>query len=218
MTSEVKHANTKAKLPNFLSVTTTHLFDAALSDAAQDGVYISSYGRGQITGAIYTIPAHGEIQVHLRLRLSCVTPESVKALDQYIRSLLDASRHHDYDEIKTSGASGGLSLFGFFSFGGSASYSETKHTMSGWGLSEENQKKIVEEMMKLVSVPSEFEIEGTIYNRDHDYAVSGSLFGIVMDAEIQQSEQHKQLRFLAPDVQLVSGTGDAIPMVGKIYN
>jgi hypothetical protein len=116
---------------------------------ATDGVSITAYGQGQLTGAMYTVPAHGEITVNFNLHLLCVTPSDVATLSALIRSLLDASHQHVYDDIQKTDISGGLSLFGFFSFGVSASYSETKHTMDSWGLSEANQKTIVDNMMQI---------------------------------------------------------------------
>jgi hypothetical protein len=46
----------------------------AADGTAQDGVSISSYGQGQVTGGMFTVPAHGEITVDFKLKLPCVTP------------------------------------------------------------------------------------------------------------------------------------------------
>ena len=51
--------------------------------------------------------------------------------------------------------------------------------MDSWGLSEANQSTIVQAMMNVVQKTSDFAMHGTVYNRDYDYAVSGSIFGIV---------------------------------------
>jgi hypothetical protein len=183
-----------------------------------DGVSISSYGQGQVTGAMFTVPAHGEITVDFELKLLCVTPQDVQNLSALIRSLLDASHQHVFDDLQRTDISGGASLFGFFSFGISASYSEVKHTLDSWGLSETNQETIVNNMMKIAQKTSDFNYSGTIYNRNYDYAVTGNLFGIVMDATIQQQQFSNQLRFLAPNVHLQSADGTAtLPAIGKLY-
>ena len=100
-----------------------------------NGVAITSYGQGQVSGVTYTVPAHGQIEVDFQLNMFCVTPEDVDTLSALIRSLLDASHQHLFDEVSRTDISGGASLFGFFSLGVSASYSDTKHTMDSWGLS-----------------------------------------------------------------------------------
>ncbi|MBY5735688.1 hypothetical protein HFO26_36810, partial [Rhizobium leguminosarum] len=93
-----------------------------------------------------------------------------------------------------------------------------KHTLDGWGLRAEDQRKIVNGMMEIAQNVSTFNYKGTIYNRDFDYDVTGSLFAIVMDATIQQGQHHKQLRFLAPKVHLNTNDGDSLPVVGTLYS
>src|SRR5690606_29158018 len=101
----------------------------------ESGVEISTYGQGQVTGAIYSVPAHGEITVDLKLKLLCVTPEDVIKLDKLIHSLLDASKKHLYDDLKRTSISGGASFFGLFAWGGAkASYERTTRTMESFGL------------------------------------------------------------------------------------
>lgn len=185
----------------------------------ETGVAVTAYGTGQVTGLMYTVPAHGQINVDFQLKLMCVTPEDVQTLTNLIRSLLDASHQHTFDELESTQVSGGASFFGFFGWGGaSASYSDTKHTMDSFGLSEQNQQTIVNAMMKLVQQVSQFNYSGTVFNKDYDYDVTGNLFGIVMDATISQSQYQSQVRFLAPNVQLQSSDGTALPCVGQLYN
>ncbi len=191
-----------------------------LGDSSNEtGVAINSYGRGQVTGAMFTVPAHGQINVDFKLKLLCVTPDDIQNLTNLIRSLLDASHQQVFDELQNTSISGGASFFGFFGWGGgSASYSDTKHTMDSFGLSERNQEAIVDAMMKLVQNVSEFNYSGTVFNKDYDYDVTGSLFGIVMDAVISQGQYQNQVRFLAPSVALQSPDGTNLPCVGKLYD
>jgi hypothetical protein len=185
----------------------------------ETGVAITTYGKGQVTGALYTVPAHAQINVDFKLKLHCVTPEDIQNLSSLIRSLLDASHQHSYDELEKLSASGGASFFGLFGWGGaSASYSKTQHTMDSFGLSERNQKAIIDAMMIVAEQVSEFNYNGTIFNKDYDYDVTGNLFGIVMDAVISQDQYQHQLRFLAPNVHLESPDGTSLPSVGQLYN
>jgi hypothetical protein len=185
----------------------------------ESGIAVTTYGQGQVTGGMYTVPAHAEIKVDFKLRLLCITPEDVQMLSDLIKSLLDASRRHSYEELSKTSVSGGASFFGMFGWGGArASYEQTKRTMDSFGLSERNQEAIVDAMMKVSTQLSEFNYSGTIYNRNYDYDVSGNLFGIVMDAEIQQGQYQRQSRFLAPNVHLSSPDGVTLPTVGQLYN
>jgi len=186
--------------------------------STQSGVAINTYGQGQVTGLIYTVPAHGQINVNFQLKLMCVTPDDVQTLNTLIKSLLDASHQQSYSELSKTEVSGGASFFGFFGWGGaSASYSDTKQTMNSFGLSEANQATIIAAMMKIVQQTSLFNYSGTIFNRDYDYDVTGSLFGIVMDAVIQQDQYQNTVRFLAPNVHLQTADGDTLPSVGQLY-
>jgi len=186
--------------------------------AVQDGVAITSYGQGQLSGVMYTVPAHAEITVNLIINMLCVTPQDVINLNNLVKGMLDASHYHKFEETEQTNVSGGLGFFGFWSGGVSASYSDVKHTLDGWGLSEANQQTIVNGMMAIVQKPSTFSYTGTIYNKDNDYDVTGSLFGIVMDATIQQGQTHRQLRFLAPKVHLNTDDGGNLPITAKLYS
>jgi hypothetical protein len=182
------------------------------------GVEINTYGKGQVTGAMYTVPAHGQITIDFQLQLLCVTPEDINNLSNLIMSLLDASHQHTYTELENLQVSGGASFFGFFGWGGaSASYSQTKQTMDSFGLSEANQETIVAAMMKIAQQVCKFNYSGTIFNKDYDYDVSGNLFGIVMDAVIEQDQYQNQARFLAPNIFLGTPDGDSLPSVGQLY-
>ena len=202
--------------PHNLRTLFTMNFDANGTGTVDDGVSISSFGRGQVSGVTYTVPAHGEISFDVKFKMQCVTPDDVATLDKLVRSMLDASHYEHYDELSKFSASGGVSFFGFFGFGASASYEDTKHTMSGYGLSEENQRKIVDAMANIAQNTSLIEMTGTIYNRDYPYSVSGDMFAIVMDADIKQSNGTAQHRtFLAPNGLLVSPTGESLPAINK---
>ena len=43
----------------------------------QDGVSNASYGQGQLSGVMYTVPAHGEITVNFTINLLCITAQDV---------------------------------------------------------------------------------------------------------------------------------------------
>jgi len=184
----------------------------------ETGIAISAYGKGQATGVTYTVPAHGEITVDFRLKLLCVTPEDVQNLSDLVKASLDASHKKRYLDYEKTHISGGASFFGFFGWGGAkGSYTKIKERMDSWGLSEKNQQTIINAMMNTAQKVCEFNYSGTIYNRFNDYDVTGSLFGIVMDAVIKQDQYQHQLRFLAPNVHIASPDGVVLPVLGKLY-
>lgn len=189
-----------------------------LLNSESDGIFISSFGRGQLSATTYTIPAHGEIEIDFKIQMMCVTPDNVKTLSELIRSLLDMSKKHLFDEVEKKNFSGGIGFFGFWGGSASASYESTKHTMDSWGLSEENQQAIVNAMMKLSQEMSSFGMKGYIRNLKNDYAVSGNLCAIVMDCEITQGTSQNHVRLLAPNVAVYDKSGsDVVPSVGKLY-
>ena len=186
--------------------------------SATDGVAVNAYGQGQCSGVTYTVPAHGDIKVAFKLKMQCVTPANVDALDKLIQGMLSASNKKKYDQLTKKSTSGGRGFFLFFSAGGSrTSTTQTTHTMTEYGLTTEQQTKIIDAMLKMANEVNTFNYKGTINNSRYDYSVSGNLFGIVMDATIQKGESHTQLRFLAPNVHLDGDNGSSLPSVGKLY-
>lgn len=183
---------------------------------AQEGVEVTAYGTGRLSAVTYTVPAHGEISLDFTMRLNCVTPEDIRNMSNLIRSLLDASHKSLYDEYSKTDISGGASYFGFFSLGVRASYTQTKHRMEWWGLSEANQVTIVNAMTQIANKTSDYKYTGTVYNRDYDYAVSGNMFAIVMDATIKTATSQFQHRNIAPNPHLKGGNGETLPTLGDL--
>ncbi|MCR9088126.1 MAG: hypothetical protein NXH97_15430 [Rhodobacteraceae bacterium] len=192
---------------------------AAQAGAATNGVSVTSFGQGQVTGATYTVPAHGKIKVEFDLQLLAVTGSDIENLNNLIRGMLNASEQKRFDSLSKSEASGGSAGFLFFSGGYShRSSSEVTQSMDSWGLTRADQDKIITQMLTLTNKTQKFKYKGTIFNKDYDYDVTGNLFGIVMDATIQQGTASAQVRMLAPDVHMQdSSTGATIPSVGKLY-
>ena len=189
------------------------------SGAATDGVSVNAYGQGQCSGVTYTVPAHGDIEVSFTLKMQCVTPKNVDALDALIRGMLSASNQKKYDQLTEKSESGGRGFFLWFSAGGSTtSYKQTTHIMESYGLTTAQQTTIIDAMVKMANELNTFTYKGKIKNDKYDYSVSGNLFGIVMDATIQKGESHSQLRFLAPNVHLDGNDGaSSLPSIGKLY-
>lgn len=191
--------------------------DHTEDDTTEDGVAVTSYGVGRVSGVMYTVPAHGEIDVDFRIRLLCVTPEDIRNLSNLIESMIDASKHGYWNDYSKTHVSGGASFFGFFSGGVRASYTRVKQRMEWWGLSEENQRVIIDRMTQIAMQTSEFNYRGRIYNRDYSYSVSGNMFCIIMDATIKQGQYQTQLRHIAPKPHLRGTNGETLPTIGDLY-
>jgi hypothetical protein len=201
-----KRMSIESKLPFRTPSVLPDLYDFTSEDylsfrdgTATDGVEVTAYGTGRLSGVTYTVPAHGVITVEFMMRINCVTPEDVRNMSALIRSLLDASKKTLFDDYSKTDVSGGASFFGFFSLGVRANYTQTKRRMESWGLSEENQVTIVNAMTQIANKTSDYKYSGTIYNRDYDYAVSGNMMAIVMDCTIKTATTQIQHRYLAPN-------------------
>jgi len=186
------------------------------SGESTDGVSIDAYGQGQCSGVTYTVPAHGEIEVDFEIKMQCITPAGIESMNKLVESLLEGSKKHEYKELSKKSVSGGISFLPFFG-SAKASAEQTKETMDSWGLSEENQGKIVDSMLKLANEMNTFKYKGTVYNRDYDYSVSGNMFAIVMDCKIEKKESSSQQRYIGPDAHLNGSGGEVLPSTGKLY-
>jgi hypothetical protein len=194
------------------------LITQARDGTNQTGVSVDAYGVGQLSAVFFTAPAHSETEVDLTINMFCLTPDDVTNLSNLIRSLLDASKKHVYDELEKTDISGGAGFFGFFCFGVSASYSDTKHRMDSWGLSEENQRTIVKAMMEVASRSNTFHYKSIVHNTAYDYDVTGNMYGIVMDVTASFEGYQKQNRVLAPVPQLRDqSSGASLPAVDPLY-
>lgn len=184
-------------------------------ESASFGVAVTAYGLGQLTGVVYSVPPGGTIEVDFKLKLQCVTSDSIKNIDNLIKSLLSGSSYQRYEEESKLEASGGIGLFWFWSGGASASYETTKKRLEGYGLSEDNQQKIVTSMMQLASSLQEFNYKGPVKNT-FDFTVSGSLFAVVMDCQITTGQETKEVRMIAP-TPIMSGSGASLPALKPLY-
>ncbi|MGM3175702.1 hypothetical protein [Dickeya lacustris] len=188
----------------------------SVGDSASNGITINTYGQGQCSGVTYTVPPHAVIDVDFEIKLQCITPAGIQTMNELIKSLLDASKRHEYEENSKKTASGGISFLPFFG-SAKASYEETKHTMEKWGLTEKSQDLIVEKMLELSNQLNVLKYKGTIFNKDYDYAVTGNIFAVVMDCTIKKDEQSSQQRYIGPTIHMSGEGGEVLPTTEKLY-
>jgi len=210
---------TKSRIEDMHRPQVLHLPTLLEADGASaEGIAVTGYGKGRVSGVMYTVPAHGEIDVDFTVKMHCVTPEDVQKLTDLVKASLDATRREMFREYERTHVSGGASFFGFFGWGGArASYTKVKERMNSMGMSEENQRKVIGAMMDAATEMTTFNYQGTIYNRHNSYSVSGNLFGIVMDAEVSYEQATRQVRMIAPRPHMQTSGGEVLPVVGDLY-
>ena len=89
--------------------------------------------------------------------------------------------------------------------------------MSGYGLSEQNQRVITEKMMDLAQKMSSVDLDFTIDNTANDYPVSENLQLYTLSGEITTAYATKQFLVLS-DKGVAGKLGYGAPAAGKILN
>jgi hypothetical protein len=174
--------------------------------AATDGFSITSQGYGSITGLTYTIPAHTDADFDVDLKVLALTSNDVQNLNNLIKGMVSASQYDKVDDYERTHASADVSFWGMLGGGGGASYEKTHHEMSGFGLSEENQRTIVSAMSEIAKNMSRVGVKIHVHNSANDYAVSGNMIVFTIAGTVVTQNQQSQYRMIAK--QGVAGTGD----------
>jgi hypothetical protein len=112
----------------------------------------------------------------------------------------------DYEAIR---ASADISFWGLLGGGGSASYDKTHLAMSGFGLSEENQRTIVNAMCDIAKNMSKVDAKIHVRNAANDYAVSGNMIVFTISGTVTANNQQYQWRMIANQGLAGSGTQTA---------
>jgi hypothetical protein len=162
-------------------------------------------GYGSITGLSYTIPAHTDADFDIDLKVLSLTSNDVNNLNNLIQGMVSASQYQKIRDYEATHASANLSFWGFLGGGGSASYDKTHEAMSGFGLSEENQRTIVSAMSEVAKNMSKVDAKIHVKNAANDYAVSGNMIVFTISGTVKTSNQQYQYRMIAN--QGLAGSG-----------
>jgi hypothetical protein len=174
-----------------------HGLVALEAGSATDSFSVSAQGNGSFTGLAYTIPAHVSGKITAAIQTLALTSSDVDNLNTLIKGMVEAAKWQKVTDYQNKHASADLSFWGLISGGGSASYDETHSKMSGFGLSEDNIKTIINAMAAAAAKMSHVEIDFTVDNTQNDYAVSGSLLLYTIAGTIQTANGQTQYRLLA---------------------
>lgn len=216
MSDKDEHDSASILLPPRRRLVRLHIEDT--DEAAQDSFSVDAQGYGSVTGLAYTVPAHADGNVIADIRYLSLTSADVANLNELMRGMVSASQYQHIEDYEATHASANLSYWGFFSGGGSASYDKTHHEMRGFGLSEDNIKTIVQAMAEIAKTMSRVQLNITVHNSNHNYAVSGNLLIYTVAGSIKTGNQQTQYRMLANEGTYGSGsktapaTVDVIPL------
>eukprot|EP01084_Bolivina_argentea_P129412 228566_1 len=213
---EIEDENLLADLPE-IACPSDSLQNEQDSITIVNGAIVNSYGRGQVSGVIYTVAPHEIKKIDIKIKVCCVSQKDIQSLNNYIRIMLSGNGRKNYDKWSENATSGGISLIEFLCGGSEASHDDIKKRMKKFGLTDKQISDIIARMFKSVNTVSEFDSKGTIYNENYDYPVSGSIFVIVMDLKIVQGNRQKQLRYIGPNIHLSGTKSETLPIIGKLY-
>lgn len=165
--------------------------------AASDSFNVSAQGNGSFTGLAYTVPAHIKGKITAKIKTLAMTSQNIKDLNDLIYGMLQASEKKKFEDYEHTHASADLSIFAFWSAGGSASYEKTHENMKKSGLTEAQITTIIDKMLDIAKEMSHVEIDFEVDNTAYDYAVSGSLLIYTLAGTISTSNGQAQYRMLA---------------------
>jgi hypothetical protein len=112
------------------------------------GISVDAQGTGSITGLTYTVSAYTKGRITAKLQTPALTSTDMANLNTLINSFLDASTKTEVKDYEKTHTSANLSVFAFWSNGGSASYDKTHEAMKSSGLSESQITQIITAMLE----------------------------------------------------------------------
>jgi hypothetical protein len=174
-----------------------------------DGYSIDVQGNGSITGIGYTVPAHSDADIRLKLKVFALTSAAVEDMNNLIKGMLTASQYEKVRDYEATHASANLSYWGFWGGGGSASYDKTHEVMKGFGLSEENQRAIIAAMSENAKKMSEVDALVHVKNAANNYAVAGSMILYTISGTVTSGNQQSDFRMLANKGTMGTGSKTA---------
>ncbi len=166
-------------------------------------------GYGSITGLAYTIPAHTDADFDIDLKVLSLTSNDVDNLNKLIQGMVSASQWQKIRDYESTHASANLSCWGLTGGGGSASYEKTHEALSGFGLSEENQRTIVGAMAEIAKTMSKVDAQIHVKNAANNYAVSGNMIVFTIAGTVTSNNQQYQYRMIANEGLAGSGSQTA---------
>jgi hypothetical protein len=173
------------------------LEDEKAFEAAADSFSVNAQGNGSVTGIAYTVPAYSDGRVTADIRYLSLTSADVDTLNSLIRGMVSASQYEKIQEYERIHASAKLSVWRFWSGGGSASYEKTRNEMRGFGLSEENIRTIISAMADIARNMSNVKLDINVRNSRNNFAVSGNLLVYTMAGTIKLGNEQLQYRMLS---------------------
>ena len=133
-----------------------------LADDMSQGLVISSGGLGAVQGLTFTVTPYSETEIDVTFRATAISMNDMDIMDKFMQNALTASKYNSYKTSAEASASGSWSLFGGPT--AEASAKVTHDAMSGYGLSEAQQKEVLQLVAGFFPKPSTFKFKTTIKN------------------------------------------------------
>jgi len=178
------------------------------SGSQTNSITVSGGGLGAVQGATFTCAGHSTTEVDMIFHTTAISQDDMNKVDALIKAEVSSSdykRIHDHEEAS---ASGGWSLFGGASV--SASASATHDAMSGYGLSEEMQQKVLEMVKELLPTPSTFKYKTTVTNNT-PFQQSGQMYVYSFTGTITSGDSSVSKQMIGGPVAKTA-SGDQLPV------
>jgi hypothetical protein len=184
-----------------------------LADDMSQGLVISSGGLGAVQGLTFTVTPYSETEIDVTFRATAISMNDMDIMDKFMQNALTASKYNSYKTSAEASASGSWSLFGGPT--AEASAKVTHDAMSGYGLSEAQQKEVLQLVAGFFPKPSTFKFKTTIKNTSPN-ALSGQFYIYAFTGDITVDQHQESQSMVGGPVAQTTG-GENIPMSNKTY-
>ena len=145
----------------------------------------------------YTLSGLGTATIGIEFNATAISKDDMEKVDEFMMSALSASEYERYKGQVETSAADVWSLFGLASDGSDASASakETHDAMSGFGLSEKQQQKILEMIAGFKAKQSNFKWKFTLENKGNSLIplqVQMYVYAFVGNITIGQHQNYKE--------------------------
>eukprot|EP00122_Pirum_gemmata_P002046 Pgem_evm1s1851 len=179
------------------------------------GFSITAAGTGSISGAGFTVPGRSVGNIDITLNFPVLSSQNVRDIEALVEASVAASKKTEYSNVvKTNAAvAGSLSFFSIFTGGlkASASREEVTSHMESFGISEENQRTIINSIAKMMTKTSPMKYSVTINNSDSEFTRSGNFFAYTVSGKITTNNTQFEYRVLSDQSQFGNNPGNAAP-------
>lgn len=179
--------------------------DAVGSGKVENSFSTSAGGLGAVQGATFTAAAYSTTEVNMKINATAISQNDMQKVSDLVKGLVSASDYKHLQDTESTSASGGWSLFGGPSV--TADASATRTAMSGYGLDEAGQQKVLEMVANLLPKPSTFQYKTTITNPSA-FPTSGQMYVYSFTGTVKTENGEKSMQMIGGPVAKDASGGD----------